>query len=500
MVRMWMRVSGVCLCLTAGLALGCQPDREGASDPNELAGATGSSDGTSAAQTDGADGAVATDGLDTADGGPASDGTDSATDTPSDAITWKTHVAPILANNCVRCHAAGQVREDTPLDDYATASSLAMLIKDKVVKREMPPWFADDCRDYAHDERLTEEEISWIAEWADTGATEGPADAEALDVPVREFTSLSREDLEISMEADYIPVAYPDDYRCFVLDWPLDEVKYITGFGAKPGNPRMVHHIIAYLYQGDAADAPLEWDAADEGPGYNCFGGPSGGDGTNLNTNVRFLGGWAPGGVGSDFPAGTGMKVLPGARIVLQLHYNILTNEPEPDRTSFVVKVDDSVEKIGFVMPWTQFPWIGGAGMTIPAGEKEVTHSHAADPNQFLSFFGDDLAGKQLKIYSANLHMHTLGVGGRTWIERQDGEVECLLEMSRYDFGWQRSYGFTAPVAINPGDKLGIECTWDNSPENQVWVDGEQIEPVTQHWGEGTTDEMCIGFFYATVE
>jgi hypothetical protein len=46
-----------------------------------------------------------------------------------------------------------------------------------------------------------------------------------------------------------------------------------------------------------------------------------------------------------------------------------------------------------------------------------------------------------------------------------------------------------------PGDRLRIECHWDNTLDNQPIVDGEPLQPVDLNWGEGTTDEMCVGFF-----
>ena len=51
---------------------------------------------------------------------------------------------------------------------------------------------------------------------------------------------------------------------------------------------------------------------------------------------------------------------------------------------------------------------------------------------------------------------------------------------------------------LNVGDKLGIECHWDNSASNQRVVDGKKLDPVDLHWGDGTGDEMCLGIFYMT--
>lgn len=420
--------------------------------------------------------------------------------TQEGALTYYRDVKPLLDTMCVRCHSEGGIREQVPLVEYDDVKNLAPLIKDKVASREMPPWRADHgCRDYAFDESLTETEIATITEWADTGAASGSVDAEPVAVAPRTFATLSREDVTLPMPVDYIMKQSPDEYRCFLIDWPETEPTFITGFGARPGNPAVVHHVIAYLVPPGQVATFQGYDDDDEGPGYSCFGGPSGSNATGGGaavSGIKFLGGWAPGGVGSDFPPGTGMPVEPGSKVALQLHYNTLDTEPQPDRTSVVFKTDTEVEREALVMPWTNFKWVLGQGMEIPAGEEGVTHRYSGDPWDLPFVAGGGVSSNAMEIHSATLHMHVLGTSGSVFVERAAGEEECLLNVSDYDFGWQRSYGFMKPVVVRPGDKLGLECQWDNSQKNQQWIGNVQMEPVDQSWGEGTVDEMCVAFFY----
>ena len=51
---------------------------------------------------------------------------------------------------------------------------------------------------------------------------------------------------------------------------------------------------------------------------------------------------------------------------------------------------------------------------------------------------------------------------------------------------------------LGPDDAVRLSCRWDNSPENQPIVDGVALEPRDVSWGEGTTDEMCLGNLYIT--
>ena len=63
-----------------------------------------------------------------------------------------------------------------------------------------------------------------------------------------EREGLSRVFLTLTAEK-YTPQKFPNDYRCFFLQWPQEytERKYVTGFNAIPGNMRSVHHLVAFL-------------------------------------------------------------------------------------------------------------------------------------------------------------------------------------------------------------------------------------------------------------
>jgi hypothetical protein len=269
-----------------------------------------------------------------------------------------------------------------------------------------------------------------------------------------------------------------------VIDWPKSEVSYVTGFRANPGNAKVVHHVIAFLAPPSQVDAVKKLDDADPGEGYTCFGGP----GFN---QTNWIGAWAPGSQGTDYPEGTGIKIEPGSKVVLQVHYNTLTAGKQKDRTSVDFKLESSVIKEATIQPWTNPTWLNKKDtMKIPAFAPDTMHSFAFDPTPFLS------SGKPFLMYSANLHMHQLGTRAKLSLQRKDGSEDCLLDIPKWNFHWQGSYGFPAPKVVNPGDKVYLECHWDNTPPMQPIVDGKPQMPKDVFWGEGTTDEMCLGGFY----
>ncbi len=69
-------------------------------------------------------------------------------------------------------------------------------------------------------------------------------------------------------------------------------------------------------------------DAATTGPGWTCFGG-TGLDPVESLDDAPWLGAWAPGGGESVHQKGYGVRLAPGSRIVMQVHYNLLAGTDE---------------------------------------------------------------------------------------------------------------------------------------------------------------------------
>ncbi len=405
------------------------------------------------------------------------------------ALTWHRDIKPIVERSCISCHTDGGIGPFS-LEEYAFAFQFKDRIADQVANRIMPPWLAaPGCAEYQHDPSLPQEEIDTIVAWVDLGAPEGSPLENAE--PAESEEGLSRVDLTLEMPEDYVQQLEPDDYRCFLIDWPEDRVKFVTGFRANPGNDSVVHHVIAFLVSPDQVEQYQAFDDAEAGAGYTCFGGPAG-QGGQTDAGVGWIGAWAPGSQGSDFPEGTGMRIEPGSKIALQMHYNSQTAGAGPDLTSIDFRLADEVDKEAFTLPWANPMWLEGDAMRIPAGQQDVSYSFAFYPTTFIP------GQPSFQIHSAALHMHQLGTSGTIEIQRGDGTDECMLEVPRWDFHWQLAYGFTQPKVCNPGDRLSIECHWDNTAANQPVVRGHQQDPRDVAWGEGSTDEMCLGVFYIT--
>jgi hypothetical protein len=406
--------------------------------------------------------------------------------------TYYQHVKPILDARCTGCHVPDGIAP-FELGTYEQATAMKAGIRAHVNARTMPPWLAaEGCTEYQHDFSLTQTQIDTITAWVDQDTPEGDPNNPADPLP-EVGGGLTRTDLTLKMPEPYTAQSSPDDYRCIPIEWPEDSTKYVTGFGVNPDQDQLVHHVIAYLAAPALADEVAQKDAAEDGPGYTCFGGPGVGTQNPTDSNATtWLGSWAPGGLGSNFPDGTGIKVEPGSTVILQVHYNTLIAEPAADQSEITLKLDDQVDKEALYIPWTNPQWLNGDSMMIPAGTSDTTHK-----------WGFNIAaviGQNVVIHDVAFHMHNLGEKGRLWIEHADGSESCLLDIPAWDFDWQFGYRLKNTKTLTSTDKLNIECEWDNSAQNQPVVDGERLPPRDVTWGDRTTDEMCLGLFYVTME
>src|SRR6266481_6284461 len=95
-----------------------------------------------------------------------------ATNSP---VTFSKDVAPILQANCQGCHRPGEAAPFSLLT-YQQARPWAKAMKEAVLLKKMPPWFADPhYGTFSNNPSLSQSEIDTFVNWAAAGAPEGDA-------------------------------------------------------------------------------------------------------------------------------------------------------------------------------------------------------------------------------------------------------------------------------------------------------------------------------------
>jgi hypothetical protein len=390
-------------------------------------------------------------------------------------VTFSNQVVRILQAHCQTCHRTGGIAPFS-LVSYGDAFENRVNIVLQTSQRKMPPWHVDtSCATYQGDPSLTSQEIATLSRWVSAGVPQGdPRDLP----PARVFPDgweLGPPDQVLTVSEPITPdFGNGDLYRCFVLPTGLSEDKYVSAVEVMPGSRRMVHHVILFV---DTTGAARQLDERDPGPGYTCFGGP----GFDLSPTSASLGGWVPGNTPRRLPDGVGMTLPRGSNVVMQVHYSARSGVREADVSSVGLYFAR-----GVVHKRLLFAPVINQSFTIPAGasDHEVT---ASIP--FLPF--------PVHVLTVTPHMHLLGREMSVTATRPDASRQCLVRVPDWDFHWQATYMYQTPIALPFGSRVDLSARYDNSPGNP---ENPNNPPQDVHWGENTTDEMCIAFLGVTLD
>src|SRR6185295_8209614 len=437
--------------------------------------------------------------------------TTSSANSTSKEVTFSKDVAPIFFNNCAECHRPGEAAPMSLLS-YKEARPWAKSIKEKVVTKQMPPWHADPhYGKFSNDRRLTQAQIDTVAQWVDQGAKEGnPKDLPAAPKFVEGWV-IGKPDIVLQMPEEFtLEASGPDEYQYFEVPTNFKEDVYVQMAEARPGNRKIVHHIIAFVappskdgkrtqftkeeiekYQKEAEKKSIfrkEGFLMRMKPGTPVYDDgcslPNGGNGESSDTNSEsggfdLLVGFAPGMPPGVMEPGTVKRIPAGSKLILQMHYSKATGKVEKDRSSigliFAKKpADKHVYTHGIANVYFQ----------IPPG---------ADNHKVTSCW---TAKEDIHLSTLMPHMHLRGKAMKFEAFYPDGRSEILIDVPNYSFSWQTVYYLKNPVAIPKGTRLVVTALFDNSTNNKYNPDPKQAV----RFGDPTYDDMMIGWISYTVD
>ena len=380
--------------------------------------------------------------------------------------TFAKDIAPILYENCVACHRPNHLAPMS-LITYADARPWARAVKTKVVAREMPPWGADtSVRAYKNDVSLTQAEIDTIAAWVDGGAPEGNR-ADLPEVPqFAEGWSIGEPDLVFTFLRPFdVPADGTVPYSYVTVPTNLQEDIWISAHEFRPGDRRVVHHVISQVLEDDGKPATGAVMLAR--------------DDTRTRAAGASVGGYVPNRLGTVYEDGVAGRLPAGADIEAQMHYTTI-GEPVSDVSSWGVVLtrepDSTRRRAG-----------GGAARN---GTFAIEPGH---PDYAV------IARRTIEkdTYLANMmpHMHVRGKSAKYTVKYADGTEVVALSVPNYDFNWQLRYQLEEPIFMPKGSVLEAEFHYDNSGANR-----HNPDPTAEvHWGNQTWEEMMLGY-YGTVD
>ena len=431
--------------------------------------------------------------------------TSSATETKPSAknITFNKDIAPIFFKSCAECHRPGESAPFSVLS-YKDVRPWAKSIREKVVNREMPPWHADPhVGEWANDRRLRQQEIDAITAWIDGGAQEGNAKDLPATPQFAEGWTIGKPDVVIEMPEEFtLAGSGPDEYQYFDAPTNFTEDKYIQMAEARPGNRRVVHHVIAFVVRpGSPNMAKIPKEQRDKMLEMSLKNSPFYRDGylirlkpdqpvyndaNEFPPHVRgdasigdFLTGYAPGSIPSVWNPGVVKKIPAGATIRFQIHYSKVAGSEQKDRSKIgLIFAKQPPEKM------IKSRAASNIYFQIPPG---------AERHRVTAFWKPSV---DITIHSLSPHMHYRGSAMEYKAVYPDGRLETLLNVPKYSFNWQMTYNPKRLLHIPAGSKIEVTAYFDNSAKNKLNPD--PTKPVRH--GEPTYDEMMMGFMEYVTE
>jgi hypothetical protein len=399
-----------------------------------------------------------------------------AADAPTHPITFAKEVSRIFQQKCNECHRPGTAAPMS-LETYAAVRPWARSIKQRVLLRQMPPWSIDKSvgiQEFANDRSLTNEELSTVVRWIDSGAPLG--DPNDLPPPQQwpsdEGWQLAKQfgqpDFVLKSDPYTMPARSQDQWWKPLSDIPVTEARWVRAVEMRPGTTqgrKITHHALAHLVQKDPDAQRLGGDDADANQG-------------------GVLMEWAVGKNFDIFRENTGKLLLPGSHVWWDIHYHAVGEE-----------IRDHVELGVWLYPKGQEPKYR---TYLTAFNATNTSGSALDiaPNSITVTQRSTVLKQAARLENFQPHMHLRGKAMLLEAVLPDGTKQTISYVGNFDFNWMTNYIYSddaAPV-LPKGTTIQVTAWHDNTTANRGNPDPDQWVG----WGDRTVDEMAHAWVNVT--
>src|SRR5712671_784910 len=377
------------------------------------------------------------------------------------APTFNRDVLPILQKNCQACHRPGEIAPMSFLT-FQDVRPWAKAIKNAVVTRQMPPWFADPAYGhFANDRTLSDAAVKTLVAWADNGSPEGNAKDAPAPVKFPQGWSI-QPDMVIEMPNDIqLPATGTINYKSILVKANFPEDVWVSAADLRPGNSSAVHHMRAIvrppgsLWMKDATPG-VAYETGDKEIGRQ-------GEGTDL------LGKYNPGLGAQDFSLFDSAKFVPkGSDIVFSMHYTA-TGKATTDRSRLALVFAKEPPKLRYFV--SDGPT--ASNLAIPAGDSNA------------EIVSEMTATADTQLVYVQPHMHLRGKDYEVRLIYPTGKMETIFK-AKWDFNWQLGFDLKEPLPIPQGTRIVGIAHYDNSANNKYNPDPAKLI----WWGEQNWDEM----------
>ena len=390
----------------------------------------------------------------------------------SQSVTYSNKVAGIIYNNCTTCHRSGALAPFS-LENYKDAYSERYSIMSAVQSKVMPPWSPDPKYSrFAHEIKLSDDDINAIANWVSNGAERGDSTTEPVCPQFADKSQLPS--VDYSKRCDKYTVAKPlDDFHFFVLPSGLTQDALISKIELLPGNKKIVHHIFVFIDSTGNFAKSVENGTVDTSVNTNYVSGG------NMNS-IKLIGGYLPGANYYSVPDAFTFRVPANSYYIVQIHY-APGHEGESDSTILNLQYSKNTS----LRPMDMQPLLD-ASTNLVNGPLEIA------ANSTKTFYERFVVPNDISLISITPHMHLIGKRMKVYaLDPVTADTIKLID-DYWNFHWQGMYTFPKAIHLKANDIIFSEGTYENTTAN---TDNPNNPPQQIVAGNSTLKEMMQVFF-----
>jgi hypothetical protein len=401
-------------------------------------------------------------------------------------VTFAEHIAPIIHQNCTKCHIEGEAGPFT-LVTYNDVAKRGKLVKYMVSERIMPPWPADATYSHFADEMvLSDEQIELVKRWVDEGML--PGDTAHLEPPARVVNKVhfGEPDLIIRVPKIKIKGNNQDLFLVMKIPYEIPRDTFVRAIEFVVGNKRLVHHVNTHLLQFDEHKKRnvyegRTWVDQDQTQSQNIHKelGVLQDDGS-YPAMTPSVSNYLPGALFSFYPEEIGGYKFPkkGAFYLNDMHFGPSAIDAE----------DSSYYKIYYASKPPKRPVSEFQMGTL--GIAPVVPDLIVAPGQVQTFRIQATMPDDISLISIVPHMHLIGKKFWAYAIKPGGDTIPLIRINNWDFRWQYFYKFKKLLKIPRGTTIYVEGVYDNTAANPNNPFSPPREIRERNGSMKTTDEM----------
>ena len=334
------------------------------------------------------------------------------------------------------------------------------------------------------------------------------------------------------------PKGANDEYRCtwfdphFASNQFMTKAEFIADTSKSQSATRELHHAIAYIATPSVVAQVKALDSKGT-KGWTCFSSPLGATSQAGLTALPWLYGWSPGHGADAMDAGYGVLIPAGSIIVLQVHYNALAGKKSVTSN---LRLWTEAAAGSSRVSLTSRQYVAAPDLPCVAPYNDVKKyplcNHTASLADLAKRFGDSARSftqlleavcnsgplpttsssphatsatcswrfnenTPVTIHRVWPHMHMLGRTFTMVLCHQDAtcspaNAQTLVVVPSFNFDNQFGYDLATPTTMTKGDYVKVTCTYDPSLR-KLNPQTKNLAPRYITWGDGSSDEMCLG-------